>query len=153
MRSRIVSAAATNQSRSVAIDASLPTPSASLASTALLISSMSSSAGAMAARVERSRSAVWFAVAGADLRAKLGRSMRMPPMPRYLSLANHVLTGFPDASQNQFACTDDVVRPGLWQEVSAGTRNLAPRSAQGALQLVGIEPHPVTQSNRTSSRE
>src|SRR5215468_7641532 len=71
--SRMVSAAATNQSRSVAADASLPSSSASLASTALLISSSSPlSAGAMAGR---SPPSAWFAFAGGGLRAKLGLSM------------------------------------------------------------------------------
>src|SRR5262249_13874666 len=69
----MVSAAATNQSRSVAADASLPSSSASLASTALLISSSSPlSAGAMAGR---SPPSTWFAFAGGGLRAKLGLSM------------------------------------------------------------------------------
>src|ERR1700730_1995202 len=76
MRSRIVNAAATNQSRSVATDASLPSSSASLASTALLISSRSPfSAVAIEERIERSPPSVWFAFAGGDLRAKLGLSM------------------------------------------------------------------------------
>jgi hypothetical protein len=67
MRSRIVSAAATNQSRSVATDASLPRSSASLASTVLLISSRSSfSAGAVARCLDGSPSPGWFALAGAE---------------------------------------------------------------------------------------
>src|SRR5262249_50322901 len=86
---RIVSAAATNQSRSVATDASLPRSSASLASTALLISSRSSfSAGAVARCLERSPSPVWFALAGAELRANLGLSMpmlHMQPIGAYLT--------------------------------------------------------------------
>src|SRR5262249_15678512 len=80
MRSRIVSAAATNQSRSVAADASLPRASASLASTALLISSTSfSSASAVARRLERSAPPVWFALAGPELRANLGLSISVLP--------------------------------------------------------------------------
>src|SRR5262249_25947076 len=76
MRSRIVSAAATNQSRSVATDASLPRSSASLASTALLISSISSSsAGAPARHIASSPTSLWSAVAGGHLRAKLALSM------------------------------------------------------------------------------
>src|ERR1700730_9212426 len=72
----MVSAAATNQSRSVAAAASLPSSSASLASTALLISSRSPfSAGAIAGRIEKSPPSVWFAFADGDLRAKLGLSM------------------------------------------------------------------------------
>src|SRR5207247_5235778 len=72
----MVSAAATNQSRSVAAAASLPSSSASLASTALLISSRSPfSAGAIAGGIEKSPPSVWFAFAAGDLRAKLGLSM------------------------------------------------------------------------------
>src|SRR5262249_51168441 len=73
--------AATNQSRSVATDASLPRSSASLASTALLISSRwSSSDAAVAGRLEKSPPPVWLALAGAELRAKPGLSMLMLPM-------------------------------------------------------------------------
>src|SRR5262245_40169034 len=49
MRSRAVSAAETNQSRSVALDGSLPTASVSLASTALLISEKAASSSVTAA--------------------------------------------------------------------------------------------------------
>src|SRR5947209_4705923 len=63
-------------SLAVAADASLPSSSASLASTALLISSRSPfSAGAIAGRIKRSPPSVWLAFAGGDLRAKLGLSM------------------------------------------------------------------------------
>src|SRR5262249_43020099 len=110
MRSRIVSAAATNQSRSVATDASLPRSSASLASTALLISSISSSlAGAPAACVDRSAPQVWFALDGADLRANLGSSMPMHPMPRSVPGRLGGETGSPVGSRQhlleRFHCT------------------------------------------------
>jgi hypothetical protein len=94
-RSRIVSAAATNQSRSVATDASLPSSSVSLASTALLISSTSPfSAGAIAGRIRRSPPSVRFALAGLDLRANLDSSMPMRPMPLVPKLTDRALTGF-----------------------------------------------------------
>src|SRR5262245_47773216 len=110
MRSRIVSAAATNQSRSVATEASLPRSSASLVRTALLIWSRSSSfVGVIAVRVKRCLSSVSSTFADPDRLPKVGLFIFVPLVPP------STLTELPrwSSPKARFVRTNDVVRSEL----------------------------------------